>query len=1264
MWKKWVSLNLAILMTVLLIFPAATPQATAQEDKGYATFYKNDGSGASASCTIGNFVVSGGSLMLYAAMPDFEADGKIVTSFNSKADGTGQSYSLTSQIRESFSRVETAPAELYAQWTAVPDAYIRYLSPKLTSTSGQDYYIQEVTGGKATLAGDDIFPRNEEQRILGWRSKTTPDILAPGSEIEVLGGMDLIAETGFARITFHYLDWFGRDTQITRMYDSPEIYNIPGASNFSDKLFTGWYTAKDENEDGTWFFPQYFKTDAPSNVYAQYELRPEKPHIILCNSSGLQSGKMYEAVLLENGSVTLPTEVFGGKKVAYWLGTDSGYYPAGELVSVPNGSSLRPQTMAQNLYYGIVDGDGGITVQGSSYLGVSCYYSSAGDLVTHSFVDMGTFIKDGHVVVGYRGRATDKLYTLSEDVWDAMEAESKAAASTEAEIAWFTAKYQEVKGGFIQYFSNCGVLGDGQNDYIIQDGLDYSNLNGAVYLENTFAPPDGMSFLGWNTAPDGSGTYLLPGQPIQLTENTLLYAQWGQNRVTYHNAEAVETLTDLSYLQPSRLEAVKPNQIFAGWNTQKDGSGTWYSYGDCITPGTVLDLYAQSITRPTDIPYYWLSGWDLPSGKMAEIIQMSSNTDTITLPVTGFGWFRPGFDARTLPLYGFLDQQKGILAPGSSLTINTGTRIQQFRPSVAAILHNNQDSEEHRVFYSISSMGYLMLPDANNTFTAVPEDYIFAGWNTREDGTGEQMESIREPWDHTEVITLYAQWEPAFQTFIQYSGNGAVTSEGEAYVEINGLEPTSTFAQNMFIVPDGKYFLGWNTSPSGNGKWYMPGDTIPLTKNEILYAQWGLCRVTFHDGNFISQSNVMFDYIAPGYTGHPSSNQVFAGWNTAEDGSGTWYRAGMSIVHGAILDLYAQYLTKPETGYYYILSGYSVSPDLLAELKYMDALTEEITLPKSGIGWTTLNYPYEQPYGFLDEVEQFKAPGSTVTVTSGTIYHSLDNIACATLHKNTGEDNETRVFYRITTRGDLLLPSADAAFSDIPSDLVFTGWNTTADGSGQTLENMPVAVYWPTEYELYAQWEQKEAPEGPDMPPVVRPPHSSAQPDQPMTPEMPDFADVAPTAWYAEAVDYVVEAGLMTGTGGGKFSPEQTVSRAMVMTVLARLAGVDTDGGDTWYEKALVWAVESGITDGSNPTGIITREQLVTMLYRQAGSPTQDTALSGFDDIDTVSPWAEDAMIWAVEHNILNGINGSLVPQGTATRAQMAALFQRILEQA
>lgn len=1252
MWKKWVSLNLAILMTVLLIFPAATPRASARDlvwgEPGYIKIQENN---AVKVIEIPN-LASNASLQLYRSSAfkgsNFTIVGHdyLVTGFTGS---DGNSYEFTDMLRD-----VAAPSQDEAI-ILTPDRYptgdtpcALCLSPTLKTEYGKSTVVIPAVNQTVTLPGDETFiPQNGKKAVL-WSSGAPKG--RSNDAVSITQNTMFIASEGLSSIAFHVTE--GTYYNVYTQEDQPLDTSYNNKIKQNGRYLLGWNSK--EAGDGSWYASGDLATEAPTDLYMQYQDTPLDPYYVLHCDTGLSSGQMVEVHLLqEDTPVTLPSKLKDAQEVVCWS-MDKRIYLGGTQVTVENETVLSAYRPNEGWLYAVLDGNGG-TIRGQDYQVAGCGITSSGSLRTYRFMDVGAAEREGYILTGYQAATSEKHYDLSEDIWTALQKEKTEGS----QLVFFDAQYEQVSGNSIQYIGNGAATSDGKTYVVTNQLASSTSLAG-----NMFISTGNKYFLGWNTAPQGNGTWYLPGDIISLNGTQVLYARWGQSRVTYHNDEAVETLTDLSYLQPSRLEAVKPNQIFAGWNTQKDGSGTWYSYGDCITPGTVLDLYAQSILRPTDIPYYWLSGWDLPSGKMAEIIQMSSNTDTITLPVTGFGWFRPDFDARTLPLYGFLDQQKGILAPGSSLTINTGTRIQQFRPSVAAILHNNQDSEEHRVFYSISSMGYLMLPDANNTFTAVPEDYIFAGWNTREDGTGEQMESIREPWDHTEVITLYAQWEPAFQTFIQYSGNGAVTSEGEAYVEINGLEPTSTFAQNMFIVPDGKYFLGWNTSPSGNGKWYMPGDTIPLTKNEILYAQWGLCRVTFHDGNFISQSNVMFDYIAPGYTGHPSSNQVFAGWNTAEDGSGTWYRAGMSIVHGAILDLYAQYLTKPETGYYYILSGYSVSPDLLAELKYMDAPTEEITLPKSGIGWTTLNYPYEQPYGFLDEVEQFKAPGSTVTVTSGTIYHSLDNIACATLHKNTGEDNETRVFYRITTRGDLLLPSADAAFSDIPSDLVFTGWNTTADGSGQTLENMPVAVYWPTEYELYAQWEQKEAPEEPDMPPVVRPPHSSAQPDQPMTPEMPDFADVAPTAWYAEAVDYVVEAGLMTGTGGGKFSPEQTVSRAMVMTVLARLAGVDTDGGDTWYEKALVWAVESGITDGSNPTGIITREQLVTMLYRQAGSPTQDTALSGFDDIDTVSPWAKDAMIWAVEHNILNGINGSLVPQGTATRAQMAALFQRILEQA
>jgi hypothetical protein len=90
------------------------------------------------------------------------------------------------------------------------------------------------------------------------------------------------------------------------------------------------------------------------------------------------------------------------------------------------------------------------------------------------------------------------------------------------------------------------------------------------------------------------------------------------------------------------------------------------------------------------------------------------------------------------------------------------------------------------------------------------------------------------------------------------------------------------------------------------------------------------------------------------------------------------------------------------------------------------------------------------------------------------------------------------------------------------------------------------------------------------------------------------------------------------------------------------------------------WAVEQGITDGTDPDVGITREQLVTMLYRYVGSPAVSGSLSDYSDADSVSSYAADAMAWAVENGILNGINGSLAPQATATRAQVAAIFQRL----
>ena len=158
------------------------------------------------------------------------------------------------------------------------------------------------------------------------------------------------------------------------------------------------------------------------------------------------------------------------------------------------------------------------------------------------------------------------------------------------------------------------------------------------------------------------------------------------------------------------------------------------------------------------------------------------------------------------------------------------------------------------------------------------------------------------------------------------------------------------------------------------------------------------------------------------------------------------------------------------------------------------------------------------------------------------------------------------------------------------------------------------------------------------------------------------FSDVAKSDWFADAVAYVTDKGLMSGTGSDKFAPSATTTRAMLMTVLARYAGEDTTGGATWYEKSMEWAKAKGVSDGTNPNADITREQLVTMLYRYAGSPAVNGSLSDFSDAASVSSYAENAMQWAVANGIVNGSNGKLNPQDNATRAEVAAILMRFCE--
>ena len=173
------------------------------------------------------------------------------------------------------------------------------------------------------------------------------------------------------------------------------------------------------------------------------------------------------------------------------------------------------------------------------------------------------------------------------------------------------------------------------------------------------------------------------------------------------------------------------------------------------------------------------------------------------------------------------------------------------------------------------------------------------------------------------------------------------------------------------------------------------------------------------------------------------------------------------------------------------------------------------------------------------------------------------------------------------------------------------------------------------------------------------------EPEEPEEPEVPAFPfyDVPTSAWYYTAVKYVYENKLMDGVDTYVFAPNDTLTRAMVWTIIARMSGVDTTGGNSWYAKAQEWVITNGISDGENPTAAITREEFVTMLWRLAGEPVYTGDLSRVPDAGSISTWAQNAMLWSYATGLTEGDeNGALTPLATATRAQAAAMIMRFCE--
>lgn len=247
----------------------------------------------------------------------------------------------------------------------------------------------------------------------------------------------------------------------------------------------------------------------------------------------------------------------------------------------------------------------------------------------------------------------------------------------------------------------------------------------------------------------------------------------------------------------------------------------------------------------------------------------------------------------------------------------------------------------------------------------------------------------------------------------------------------------------------------------------------------------------------------------------------------------------------------------------------------------------------------------------------------------------------------------------------------------LPTDVTkpgytFLGWFTAYTGGVQVKQ---IEATETGDKTFYARWQKTVLP----PPPVT--PGTPVTPARPAAPVGLPFADVSSSDWFYNDVRYVYEKGIMDGTGADRFSPNAPLTRAMIVTILYRMAGSPSVSGSSdftdvaagkWFAKAVAWAAANGIVNGYGsglfgPNDPVTREQLAAILYRYAvyggmTAVTLEENLGSFADTAQLSAYAIQAMNWAVGQGLINGSGSNLVPKAQATRAQVAAIIHRYLE--
>ncbi len=733
--------------------------------------------------------------------------------------------------------------------------------------------------------------------------------------------------------------------------------------------------------------------------------------------------------------------------------------------------------------------------------------------------------------------------------------------------------------------------------------------NIATNLADNGFTREGYTFNGWSTNPSGGDTTYPDGANITVSDNTTLYAQWKANEyaITY-----------------------ELNGGTAGANA----------------PGKHIYGTATTLVPPTREGYTF-AGWfidsDLPGSKV-ESLGATDYTDNITL----YAKWTP--NTYTISFYG--GEGAGGTTANVSATYDTPATLTAngFTKSGSNFAGWTATSGGTVVEYSDGAQVLNLTAEANGTIT------LYAVWTTKTVLTPDVTVQTKTYNGTDQAFAL----EGGYTTAYQQDGQTATPKDAGTYDVVISAAETDTTAAYKSTVYGGLVITPATLTIKADNKSVYVGDAIP----EFTYTLSGLAGADT-ESVITTAPTLACDAentnTAGGYTITPSGADAGSNYTityvdgtltvssrSSGGGGGGGGGSSTSGVSGSGGSVSVSAGGGTVSNSQMTAAVNKASEGAVIEIKA--ASSTAVSLPVSGMEKAAAN----------DNDVTIATRNGEVTLSAAAIEGLVEgassnqaiqvSVTTATASA-AGVEAGTPVFDVSVTVGNKTVHSFDGSLtvtltvsnlSKIENPHVL---HILTDGTKQylkpTVSGNQLTVSGIRNLSYFAVIPGSQVPAAPEPLP---------------------FTDVAEDFWAYGAISYVYEKGLFAGTSETMFSPNLTMTREMLWTVLGRLSGAELSGENV-FQQARQWAMASGVSDGTNGGGAITREQMVTMLYGYAGHPAASGDLSGYADASSVSGYAADAMAWAVDSGIISGTSAdTLSPQGSATRAQVAMILMRFIE--